>query len=145
MLGTLLAGSGIGTRYETDLDSIVLGSVVFFDVNPSSVTTEKNITINYNAKDYHGCTIKIHQAGENPNGSWRIQFKGETESGDKLTTAKNGHWLVHKLIILEKISTDYYVMSVLPESEFDKLKSESIFIARNGRAPSSKQYGLLDI
>ena len=52
---------------------------------------------------------------------------------------------MHKIIVLEKIRSDYYVMSVLPESELPDLISESIFVARNGSAPSSKRYGLLDI
>lgn len=145
MLGNIILGAGNGTRYQTDRANTVVGSVVFFDVDPNNTTIEKDITINYNAKDYSGCTIKMHQTGANPNGSWRIQFKGETSSGDKLTTAEGGRWFVHKIIILEKIKTDYYVMSVLPESEMDFLKSESIFVARNGKTPTSKQYGLLDI
>ena len=145
MLGTIVNGEGNGTRYETDSSSSVLGSVVFFDVDPTNTTFEKDITINYKATDYFGCTIKMHQTGENPYGSWRIQLKGESALGDKLTTAEDGHWFVHKIIVLEKIRSDYYVMSVLPEKEIDNLKSESIFVARNGRNPASKQYGLLDI
>ena len=145
MLGNLMLGTGDGTRYQTDEANTVLGSVVFFDVDPTNTVMEKDVTINYNAKDYSGCTIKMHQTGANPNGSWRIQLKGETASGDRLTTAEDGRWFVHKIIVLEKIRTDYYVMSVLSESEMGSLKSESIFVARNGRAPNSKQYGLLDI
>ena len=145
MLGNIMRGTGDGTKYQTDKDSTVLGSVVFFDVDPNNTAVEKDVTINYNARDYSGCTIKMHQSGANPNGSWRIQLKGETAFGDKLTTAEDGKWFVHKIIVLEKIRTDYYVMSVLPESELDILKSESIFVARNGRTPTSKQYGLLDI
>ena len=87
----------------------------------------------------------MHQTGANPNGSWRIQLKGETASHEKLTAAEKGEWFVHKVIVLEKIRTDYYTMSVLPESELDNLKAESIFIARNGSTPTSKQYGLLNI
>lgn len=145
MLGVLVQGTGDRTRYQTDKNDVVLGSVVFFDVNPSNITAEKNVTINYNAKDYVGCTIKMHQTGANPNGSWRIQLKGETAFGEKLTTAQGDSWLVHKIIVLEKIRTDYYAMSVLPESEIEGLKSHSIFVARNGRTKTSKQYGLLDI
>lgn len=145
MLGVLAQGTGDGTKYQTDKENVILGSVVFFDVDPSNTTDEKDVTINYNAKDYIGCTIKMHQTGANPNGSWRIQLKGETTSGEKLTTAEGIKWFMHKVIVLEKIRTDYYVMSVLPESEIEDLKSESIFVARNGRTPNSKQYGLLDI
>lgn len=145
MLGTIIQGSGHGTRYETDKYSTILGSVVFFDIDPTNVTFEKTVTINYNAMDYENCTIKLHQSGKNPNGSWRIQLKGETVSGEKLTSAEDGEWFVHKIIVLEKIRTDYYVMSVLPELEMDNLKKQSIFVARNGSNPASKQYGLLDI
>ena len=87
----------------------------------------------------------MHQTGANPNGSWRIQLKGETTSGEKLTAAGSGGWFVHKVIVLEKIRTDYYVMSVLPESAIGALESVSIFVARNGITPTSKRYGLLDI
>lgn len=145
MLGNLARGSADGTKYQTDNDHIVLGSVVFFDIDPTNTSCEKNITINYNAKDYAGCTIKMHNTGANPNGSWRIQLKGETTSGEKLTTAEGGDWFVHKVIVLEKIRTDYYTMSVLPESELNALTAESIFTARNGNTPASKQYGLLNI
>ena len=145
MLGKLTQGSADGTRYQTDKDTTVLGSVVFFDIDPLNTTIEKDITINYKAKDYVGCTIKMHHTGTNPNGSWRIQFKGETDSSEKLTNAEGSNWFVNKIIVLEKIRTDYYTMSVLPESELDSLKSESIFMARNGRTPTSKQYGLLCI
>lgn len=145
MLGALAKGTGDGTRYQTDKNNVVLGSVVFFDVDPSNTAEEKDITINYNAKDYAGCTIKMHQTGANPNGSWRIQLKGETASGEKLTTAEGGEWFVHKVIVLEKIRTDYYVMSVLSETEIESFITESIFVARNGRTQTSKRYGLLDI
>lgn len=145
MLGHLIQGDADSTRYQTDNVDNVLGSVVFFDIDPSNIADEKDLTINYNAKDYIGNTIKMHQKGANPNGSWRIQLKGETASGEKLTTAEVGEWFVHKIIVLEKIRTDYYVMSVLSEDELDNLKSESIFVARNGKTSTSKQYGLLDI
>ena len=87
----------------------------------------------------------MHQTGANPNGSWRIQLKGETTSGEKLTTAEDGKWLVQKIIVLEKIQTDYYVMSVLSESEAQNIIFDSIFVATNGIAANSKRYGLLDI
>lgn len=145
MLGSLVKGEGDGTRYQTNKDITVLGSVVFFDVDPSNTSITKDVTINYKARDYHDCTIKMHQSGANPNGSWRIQLKGETESGETLTTAEGVGWFVHKIIVLEKIRTDYYVMSVLPESELDNLQSASIFVAKNGSGGNSKRYGLLNI
>lgn len=145
MLGNITKGSGKYTRYETDDPAIVLGSVVFFDIAPTSYETEKSLTINYCGKDYENCTIKYPLSGTNPNGSWRIQLKGETITGDRLTTANGVEWLVHKIIVLEKIHTDYYVLSVLPEKDLPDVIAESIFVARNGSSPSSKRYGLLNI
>lgn len=141
MIGNIISGSGEGTRYETNDSSAVLGNVVFFDISPTDYTIEKNITINYNAQDYENCTIKF----ASNNGSWRIQLKGETVSGLKLTTAEDGDWFVHKIIVMEKIRTNYYVMSVLAESDLPDLISESIFVAKNGNSSTSKRFGLLDI
>lgn len=145
MLGKIDKGTGDETRYKTNKESFVLGSVVFFDVDPNDNSREKDITINYKAKDYLGCTIKMHQSGRNPNGSWRIQLKGKTASGEILTTAGGENWLIQKIIVLEKIRTDYYVMSVLSESMIENLKNQSVFVAINGGKPNAKQYGLLDI
>ena len=143
--GLLKQGTGAKTRYETDNESVVLGSVVFFDLDPTNETVEKDVTINYKADDYAGCTIKLHQEGKRPNGSWRIQLKGVTPSGKSLSSAEGREWMVQKVIVLEKIRTDYYSMSVLDEAELERLKGESIFVASNGTGTSSKLYGLLDI
>lgn len=145
MSGRLLLGDGNETRYKTNDSSVVLGSVVFFDVDPNNTTEEKNIIINYNAKDYFGCTIKIYNNGNNPNGSWRVLVNGKNDKGEKLTTAVGKEAFVHKIIVFEKIRSDYYALSILPESELDTLKSKSVFVASNGSRKDSKQYGLLDI
>lgn len=141
MIGNLIEGSGNGTRYETDDNTVVLGGIAFFDINPTDYKKEKDVTINYEARDFAGCKIKF----ATNNGSWRIQLKGETASGDKLTSAEDGEWFVHKIIVLEKIKTDYYVMSVLEESELPSLIDASYFVAQNGSSTTSKRYGLLHI
>ena len=141
-LGRVSNGDEKNTRYETDSPGIALGSVVFFDINPNQTDVEKDITINYNGKDYAGCTIKMHREGKRPNGSWRLQFKGESADGSKLTSAGGAEWLVHKLIIMEKIRTDYYTLSVLREEELSRISDQSIFVARNGLSGESKHYGL---
>lgn len=145
MSGKLSQGDGTGTRYETKDSKVVLGSVVFFDVDPNNTTEEKNIVINYNAKDYFGCQIKIYNKGKKPNGSWRVLVNGKNDEGEKLTTAVGKEGFVQKIIVFEKIRSDYYVLSILPGSELDNIKSHSIFVARNGNRKDSKQYGLLDI
>lgn len=141
MLGTIIAGSGSGTRYETDNTGYVLGDVVFFDISPDDSTLEKDITINYNGNDYVGCSIKF----ASNNGSWRIQLKGEDSLGNKLTSVNGTGWMVNHILVFEKITTDYYVMSVVDNGYLNDLLAQSVFVASNGSAPSSKKYGLINI
>ena len=138
-LGVPVQGSGVGTRYETDKNNIVLGSIAFFDIQPDNTAVKKNITINYEGVDYHSCTIKFAPN----NGSWRLQLKGVSAADEKIHLIEGRDWLRYKVIILEKIRTDYYVMSVLDNDQIDILKSQSIFAATNGSTANSKQYGLL--
>jgi len=140
MLGQLVSGSPTGTKYETTDEKEILGDVVFFDIDPTNATTTKDITLNYKAIDYIGCTIKYAP----DNGSWRIQLKGQSVQGERLAQAENNNWMVNKIIILEKIRTDYYSMSVVDSSEIDDLIMHSIFVAKNGSSASAKRYGLLN-
>lgn len=145
MLGTIICGTCDNTRYETTNPNSVIGSIAFFDISPNAIDTIKDIVINYKGKDYYNCTIKFPQNGTNPNGSWRIQFKGITNDGEKISSAEAPYWLTNKIIILEKIFTDYYSMSVLPESDLETIMNNSIFVAHNGNSLNSKKYGLLSI
>ena len=141
-LGTIVSGSAVGTRYETNNSDYMLGSVAFFDIDPENTATEKSITVNYNGIDYIDCVIKF-PTGELSNGSWRIQLKGQSSSGEKIHTVEGAEWLRSKIIVFEKIRSDYYVMYVLEEDELETLKNQSQVVATNGSAANSKSYGLL--
>ena len=108
-LGNIISGSGIGSRYETDNPNIILGGVAFFDIQPEDTTVIKDVTINYNGVDYSACTIKF----ATNNGSWRIQLKGESAGRVKLHSINGIGWLVSKILVFEKIHTDYYSLSIL--------------------------------
>ena len=86
--------------------------MVFFDVNPEDTDVIKSVTINYNGVDYRDCVIK-YPDGDLANGTWRIQLKGQASSGEKLHRVGGADWLCNKIIVFEKIRTDYYVLSVL--------------------------------
>ena len=78
------------------------------------------------------------------NGSWRIQLKGIPDDGsDELSRYGNRGDFVYKILVFEKISTDYYVLSLLEDSELEHIKSLSRVWARNGSSSSSKAYGML--
>jgi hypothetical protein len=139
-LGRIVNGSGSDSRYETTNPQFILGGVAFFDLGPEHEGIEKDVTINYNGVDYSPCTIKFAPN----NGSWRIQLKGENQDGtNKLHTVGGHEWLVHKILVFEKIRTDYYVLSVVDETEIEQYKNQSYVVARNGLGISSKLYGLL--
>ena len=139
-LGHIEAGSVAGTPYEYSDPKQMYGGIKFFDIHPEDTSREKDITINYSGRDYYPSTIKFTPN----NGSWRIQLKGTPGDGsEELSKYGNRGDFVHKILVFEKINTDYYVLSLLEDSELDKIKSLSRVWAKNGSGASSKAYGML--
>ena len=139
-LGQIEEGSVVGTPYEYTDPQKMYGGIKFFDIDPEDITREKDITINYLGKDYYPSTIKFAPN----NGSWRIQLKGSpNDDTDELSKFGNRGDFVHKILIFEKITTNYYVLSLLDESELDQIKMLSRVWARNGSSAASKAYGML--
>jgi HKD family nuclease len=139
-LGQIEAGSVSGTPYEYTESGKMYGGIKFFGIDPEDTSTEKDITINYLGKDYYPSTIKFAPN----NGSWRIQLKGSPNDGtSELSKFGNRGDFVHKILVFEKINTDYYVLSLLDESELNRIKTLSRVWARNGSGAASKAYGML--
>lgn len=139
-LGQIKSGSVKGTPYEHSDPARMYGGIKFFDIDPEDTSRQKNITINYLGKDYFPSTIKFAPN----NGSWRIQLKGApNDDSEELSKYGNRGDFVHKILVFEKISTNYYVLSLLDESELERIKSLSRVWARNGSSAASKAYGML--
>ncbi len=139
-LGKIESGSVSGTPYQYTDNIHMYGGIKFFEIDPDNVDMTKNITINYQGKDYFPSTIKFAPN----NGSWRIQLKGSPDDGtEELSKYGNRGDFVHKILIFEKISSDYYVLSLLDESSLDHVKQISRVWARNGNSRSAKAYGML--
>ncbi|MBQ3514063.1 MAG: phospholipase D family protein [Lachnospiraceae bacterium] len=139
-LGQIVEGSVAGTPYEYTDPNRMYGGVKFFEIDPEDTSHEKNITINYLGKDYFPSTIKFAP----DNGSWRIQLKGEpTDGTNELSKFGNRGDFVFKILVFEKITPDYYVLSLLDDSELDNIKSLSRVWGRNGSGATSKAYGML--
>lgn len=139
-LGQIIEGSVSGTPYEYTDPNRMYGGVKFFEIDPEDTSREKNITINYLGKDYFPSTIKFAPN----NGSWRIQLKGEpTDGTDELSKFGHRGDFVFKILVFEKITPDYYVLSLLDDSELDTIKSLSRVWGRNGSGATSKAYGML--
>lgn len=146
MKSLLERGTPKGTSFDLGDQKFMRGGVEFFGLNPTATNEVKNITINFEGIDYRDNTI-LFPEGENANGTWRLQIKGISSSGKKITEAfkdkGDAHYLVEKIITFTKIQVDYYFMSVFPESELNDFKAASRILARNGSTRSAKQLGLL--
>lgn len=111
-LGQIVSGSVAGTPYEYTDTNRMYGGVKFFEIDPEDTSCEQNITINYLGKDYYPSTIKFAPN----NGSWRIQLKGEPSDGtNELSKFGNRGDFVFNILIFEKITPDYYVLSFLDD------------------------------
>lgn len=139
-------GDPKGTAFDLGDPRFMRGGVEFFGLNPTATDRTKNITLNFEGIDYADNTI-LFPVGENANGTWRLQIKGASSSGRRITDAFRAkgevHYLVEKVITFTKIQGDYYFMSVFPESELDNFKAASQILARNGSTRNAKQLGLL--
>ncbi|WP_416417552.1 hypothetical protein [Paenarthrobacter aromaticivorans] len=139
-------GDPTGTPFELDSPDIMRGAVEFFGLNPTSINETKDISINFEGVDFTGNTI-LFPDGERANGTWRLQIKGTSLAGEKITEAfrsrSGGHYLQYKIVTFTKIQDDYYFMSVFPESELQNFKTASQIVARNGASSSAKMLGLI--
>lgn len=139
-LGQIVSGSVEGTPYEYTDPKRMYGGIKFFEIDPEDTGRQKDITINYLGKDYRWSTIKFAP----DNGSWRIQLKGSPDDRtDELSKFGKRGDFISKILIFEKINPDYYVLSLLDDSELDSIKSLSRVWGRNGSGSASKAYGML--
>lgn len=139
-LGQIVEGSVVGTPYEYTDSHHMYGGIKFFEIDPEDTSREKDITINYLGKDYFPSTIKFNPT----NGSWRIQLKGKpTDGSSELSKFGNRGDFIFKILIFEKITPDYYVLSLLDNTELDNIKSLSRVWGKNGSGATSKAYGML--
>jgi HKD family nuclease len=139
-------GDPTGTPFDLGDFKFMRGGVEFFGLNPTSTNQSKDITINFEGIDYLGNTI-LFPDGANANGTWRLQIKGSSATGKKITEAfrdkGDAYYLVSKIVTFTKVQEDYYFMSVFPESELNEFEEASRILARNGSTRSAKRLGLL--
>ncbi len=134
-------GNPRGTEYDLGETNAMGGGVMFFGVNPES-TESLDVTINYNGVDYMGNTVKFPK-GDRANGTWRLQIKGVSKAGQKITDAFERGYLVQKILVFERIQPDYFTMTVFPDSDLQDFQDASEIVARNGVSTQAKLFGLL--
>jgi len=139
-------GEPAGTPFDLGEPGFMRGGVEFFGISPTVEDDRKDITLNFEGIDYTGNTI-LFPTGNNPNGTWRLQIKGTSSSGEKITDAFRAkgeeHYLVEKVVAFTKIEDDYYYISVFPETDLKNFEAASRILARNGITNNAKRIGLL--
>lgn len=140
------SGDPAGTPFDLGEAGFMRGGVEFFGLSPTATDQSANITINFKGQDYFENTI-LYPDGSNANGTWRLQLKGESSSGTKITDAfraeGEAHYLVRKVVTFKKVTDDYFCLSVFPASDLKKFKEASSILARNGSSRNARFLGLI--
>ena len=138
-------GEPTGTPFDLGEPGFMRGGVEFFGINPTDTEDRKDITLNFEGVDYTQNTI-LFPTGDSANGTWRLQIKGVSSSGEKITDAFRAkgedHYLVKKVVTFTKIDVAYYSISVYPESELENFMEASSILGRNGSTRNAKRLGL---
>ena len=139
-------GDPVGTKFELETPGFMRGGVEFFGINPTDIEVSKDLCINFEGVDYMGNRI-LFPEGANANGTWRLQIKGVSSAGDRITEAfrskSDGYYMQHKIVTFTKVQNDYYFMSVFPENQLEIFMEASRILARNGSTIGAKRFGLL--
>ncbi|MCY1657431.1 phospholipase D family protein [Dietzia sp. SL131] len=142
----LHSGDVAGTHYEHTEPGFMRGAVEFFGVDPENTAHEKEIVINFEGIDYFGNTIKFPE-GEHANGTWRVQIKGKSADGVRITKvfselASGGYFLPQKIVTFTRVRDDYYYLSVFSESDLNDFVDAAVVTAYNGRTQNAKLLGI---
>lgn len=138
-------GDPTGTIFDRGDPRLMWGAVVFFGLDPQNTKAKRLITLNFEGVDYRGNEI-LFPTGSRANGTWRLQIKGVSLGGQKITEAFRHKgatpYLMQKVLTFTKIDTDYYSLFVAPETDIAIFETASFLLARNGQAPGAKRIGL---
>lgn len=135
-----ISGSILEIKGES---KFIHGAVEFFELDPMAVNVKKDITLNFLGTDYIGNTI-LYPTGNNANGTWRLQIKGVDKDKNEITKVFGkieDKYLVEKILVFSKISSDYYYLSVYSSKEISNFENTSKILAYNGSVKTAKKLG----
>ena len=117
------------------------GSVSFFGIIPDTDTQPIQIDVEYAGELY--TANQVHYTTNN--GSWRLNFYGETNTGTKFTDITRPRLgalgaFQNKILMFTRINPNRYKLEVLEDSEIEKLKDLSSVWAKNGTSPLTYGY-----
>lgn len=119
------------------------GSIDFFGVDKDNPEDYKDIDIMYNGRIYK----RNHIFFALQNSNWRIQLKGITDDGYKLTDISRPHFghqggFQNRILIFERTSTEnLYNLYIAEQEDLEKLKEASEDWAYGGHG-SGRAYGI---
>ena len=122
-------------------NGFIPGGVAFFGLDPMARSVEKDITIVYNGISYYPSTVKFAPN----NASWRIQLKGEAETGNESLSQYGRTDFANHILVFHRVTPDHYILETMAESELASLKVSSEFWATNGSNKSSKAFGKIQL
>ena len=120
------------------------GSVSYFGIDPDDIETTLNIDLHLGNKIYLGNTVKYTP----DNSNWRIQLKGVTENGERLTAISrmqlgNDGGFVNKILLFTRIDDTNYKLEILDTDDRDNLIENSSVWGRMGNATTGRAYGFI--
>ncbi|MND45342.1 hypothetical protein D3C80_361990 [compost metagenome] len=140
------SGDPSGTPFDLGVPRFMRGSVEFFGLHPSSTSHTKDIVLNFEGVDYEGNTI-LFPIGKKSNGTWRLQIKGKSATGYKITDAfrlkEPKAYLAQKIVSFTRINDSYYLLSVFPDTELRRFEAASKILGHNGISSSARRVGIL--
>jgi len=124
------------------------GSVAFFGVNPDNTEESKILNLHLGGNVYRDNLILFSAINEKSNKSWRLQLKGETATGEKLTTISrtslgNNGGFVDKLLLFTKISDSDYTLEIIDATDIQKLIENSTDWCKAGKNGTGRAYGII--
>jgi len=120
------------------------GSVSYFGIDPDDTDTTLDIDLHLGNKIYIGNTIKYTP----DNSNWRIQLKGRTENGERLTAisrmrlGQDGGF-VNKTLLFTRIDDVNYKLEILDTDDRDKLIEHSSVWGKMGNETTGRAYGFI--
>ncbi|WP_455590744.1 phospholipase D-like domain-containing protein [Bacteroides sp.] len=103
-----------------------------------------NLNFHFGGKVYRGNTVKYTPRNSN----WRIQLKGVTDDGEKLTTfSKPSHGRLggfqFKILLFTKIDETNYKLEILDPDDMNKLIENSSVWGKMGNETTGRAYGFI--
>jgi len=120
------------------------GSVSYFGIDPDDIETTLNIDLHLGNKTYKENTVKYTP----DNSNWRIQLKGVTDDGEKLTAISRTHLgqdggFVNKILLFTRIDDTNYKLEILDIEDRDKLIENSSTWGKMGNETTGRAYGFI--